>query len=159
MSMMTKNMIWTKMMTTVHGCWPTHEPRPHAWQHAWSTIARGQMAVEDRAAEGDHDLLIQDTDLLSTVVYSRHYYGGCPRWIEVELGRRVPDLYVLAGIDVPWKPDGDQRDRGHLREQMQALFHDELVRRALRFVSVEGSLARRLATASAAIEELRAARG
>ena len=39
-------------------------------------IARGQIAGED-AARGP--LVILDTDLISTVVYARHYYGACPR--------------------------------------------------------------------------------
>ena len=118
-------------------------------------IARGQMALEDRALRESGTLLIQDTDLLSTVIYSRHYYSECPRWIEDELARRSGDLYVLAGIDVPWIPDGDQRDRGHMREEMQALFHDALVERTLRFVEVQGTLERRVAEASLAIERVR----
>lgn len=115
------------------------------------TIARGQIALEDEVANQDHDLVIQDTDLLSTVIYSRHYYGDCPRWIEEELDRRPPELYLLAGIDVPWTPDGDQRDRGHLREEMQALFRRALVERASRFVGVSGTHRQRMRLASRAI--------
>ena len=57
-------------------------------------------------------MLIQDTDLLSTVIYSRHYFGDCPGWVEAHLARANPPTSTcLAGIDVPWVPDGDQRDR------------------------------------------------
>src|SRR5262245_42229256 len=62
-------------------------------------IARGQMALEDeyiaratRIASGGSPalpappalpaLVVQDTDLLSTVVYCKHYFGRCPEWIE-----------------------------------------------------------------------------
>ena len=45
-------------------------------------IARGQMALEDEHIARGGRLLIQDTDLLSTVVYCRHYFGACPPWIE-----------------------------------------------------------------------------
>ena len=45
-------------------------------------IARGQIAGEDEAARRAGRLLILDTDLLSTVVYGRHYYGRFPEWIE-----------------------------------------------------------------------------
>mgnify|MGYP000592549471 CR=1 FL=1 len=31
-------------------------------------------------------LLVLDTDLVSTVVYARHYYGHCPAWIEEAVG-------------------------------------------------------------------------
>lgn len=87
-------------------------------------IARGQLASEARIAAAARRLLIQDTDLLSTVVYSRHYFGSCPGWIEAEALARRPDLYLLAGIDVPWEAEGDQRDRGDRREEMQGLFRD-----------------------------------
>jgi NadR type nicotinamide-nucleotide adenylyltransferase len=117
-------------------------------------IARGQIALEDDAARGGHDLVIEDTDLLSTVVYSRHYYGDCPHWIEAELERRLPDLYLLADIDVPWTADGEQRDRGQMREEMQALFREALGQRAVRVVVVRGSHAIRLRIALEAISSL-----
>lgn len=114
-------------------------------------IARGQIALEAEHAASEPDLLILDTDLLSTVVYSRHYYGVCPAWVAAELSRLPGDLYLLAGIDVPWVPDGTQRDRGHRRQEMQALFVDALARRALHAVPVQGSSADRLRSAIAAI--------
>ncbi len=121
-------------------------------------IARGQIAREDQQARAAGRLLIQDTDLLSTVVYSRHYYGHCPTWIDEALRRRAADLYLLAGIDVPWEADGDQRDRGHLREEMQALFRAALTSRGLHFVEVEGPHEERMQQAIAAIDELAAQR-
>jgi NadR type nicotinamide-nucleotide adenylyltransferase len=120
-------------------------------------IARGQIEVENKLAAETPDLLIQDTDLLSTVVYSRHYYGNCPGWIEYAMWERSAQLYLLAAIDVPWVPDGDQRDRGDRREEMQQLFRQALIDRRLRFVDICGSHERRLEVAVAAIDELRGA--
>jgi len=129
-------------------------------------IARGQIGAEEAAiealarraaarVEGDtHRVLVQDTDLLSTVVYSRHYYGDCPAWIEHELSRRGADLYLLAGIDVPWVPDGSQRDRGDRREEMQELFRSALLERALPFVEIDGTLDTRLPRSLETIEGL-----
>jgi len=114
-------------------------------------IARGQIAREDAVAARRPDLLIQDTDLLSTVLYSHHYYGGCPAWIEQAAMRRAGDLYLLAGIDVPWVADGAQRDRPGERETMQELFRVALTERALPFVSLEGAHEQRLAAAVAAV--------
>ena len=70
-------------------------------------IARGQIALEDEVTGRSPDLVFQDTDLLSTVVYSRHYYGDCPAWIEDALMHRVPDLYLL-GLKIQY---GDIRGR------------------------------------------------
>jgi len=115
-------------------------------------IAHGQIALEDSLARKASKLLIQDCDLLSTIVYSRHYYGDCPPWIEQALVDRQPDLYLLADIDVPWVPDGDQRDRGDRREEMQDLFREALAARDLKFIEIRGSREHRLKQAISAIE-------
>ena len=117
-------------------------------------IARGQIELEDRTAESAESLLIQDTDLLSTVVYSRHYYGDCPRWIEEELRARAGDLYLLADIDVPWTADSDQRDRGDRREEMHGLFRAALESRGLNFVELHGSPRNRKGTAVSLVTQL-----
>ncbi len=104
-------------------------------------IARGQMALEDKhaalAALGNA-LVIQDTDLLSTVVYCDHYFGGCPAWISDLARERRPDLYLLLGIDVPWIADGI-RDRGDRREEMHGLFLAAVAASGSRYVEVDGT--------------------
>ena len=117
-------------------------------------IARGQIALEDRYADATPKLLLQDTDLLSTLVYSNHYYGDCPAWVEDALANRAADLYVLAGIDVPWVSDGYQRDRGDRREEMHKLFHRALADRHLRTLDVYGTHEQRVDAAVAAIDAL-----
>ena len=84
-------------------------------------IARGQIAAEDEAITRADELLVLDTDLVSTVVYSRHYYGACPSWVEDAARARLAELYLLLHPDVPWVPDGLQRDRPYHRERI----HDE----------------------------------
>ena len=117
-------------------------------------IARGQMALEDEYITKGGELLVQDTDLLSTVVYCRHYFGRCPPWIEEAAASRRPSLYLLCEIDAPWVPDG-VRDRGDRRDEMQALFRDEVRASGVRVVTLDGDHAARLATAIAAIDALR----
>jgi NadR type nicotinamide-nucleotide adenylyltransferase len=118
-------------------------------------IARGQIALEDERAENAGALLVQDTDLLSTLVYSHHYYGDCPSWIEAALRDRAGNLYLLTGLDVPWVADGAKRDRGDRREEMHALFRAALAARRLTFIELSGDHDERLATATAAIDALR----
>ena len=119
-----------------------------------NTIARGQIALEDEMASRASRVLIQDTDLVSTEVYSRHYFGDCPAWVEDVLAERAGDLYLLCDIDVPWIPDGDQRDRGDRREEMHALFRSALVDRKLDFRVIGGSRDRRLNSAVSMIDTL-----
>ena len=117
-------------------------------------IARGQIEREDELTARASRLLVQDTDLLSTVVYSRHYYGDCPPWIDEALQERAADLYLLADIDVPWVPDGDQRDRDDRREEMQERFRRALIERQLDFVEVSGSETQRLQDSVSVIDRL-----
>jgi NadR type nicotinamide-nucleotide adenylyltransferase len=100
-------------------------------------IARGQMAREDDAVARARRLVILDTDLLSTVVYARHYYGACPAWIERAARERLGDLYLLLDIDLPWTADA-QRDRGKQRDAMQALFRAALQETGVGWVEVGG---------------------
>ena len=118
-------------------------------------IARGQLELELGAEEEAKasPLLIQDTDLLSTVIYSHHYYGKCPGWIDETLRQRLADLYFLADIDVPWIADG-QRDRGCRRDEMQELFRRALIDRNLRFAEICGSPRQRLRAATTMMDRL-----
>jgi NadR type nicotinamide-nucleotide adenylyltransferase len=114
-------------------------------------IAKGQMALEDEYASRANRLLFQDTDLLSTVVYCRHYFGRCPAWIEEAARERRPSLYLLCEIDVPWVPDG-VRDRGERREEMQQLFRDAVAESGAPYIALEGDVMSREATAVEAID-------
>ena len=116
-------------------------------------IARGQIALEDSYIARGGRLLIQDTDLLSTVVYCRHYFGMCEAWIEEAAVTRRPDLYLLCEPDIPWVADG-VRDRGHMREEMQSLFRDAVRASGVPFVEIRGERDQRLQCATQAIDRL-----
>ena len=87
-------------------------------------IACEQIAQEDSAVGRASDLTIHDTDLLSTVIYARHYYQHCPDWIVDTAHSRARGLYLLCDIDLPWVSDGLLRDRGmgEQRAQLHSLF-------------------------------------
>jgi NadR type nicotinamide-nucleotide adenylyltransferase len=101
-------------------------------------IARGQVDVEDAAIAASTGLVVKDTDLVSTVVYSRHYYGGCPAWVEQAARERLGNLYLLLSPDVPWIADGMQRDRPSGRAQLHDLFRHRLESLGARFVEISG---------------------
>lgn len=117
-------------------------------------IARGQIAGEDAAAGRATRLLVLDTDLLSTVVYSRHYYGRCPEWIDRAARERLGDLYLLHHPDVPWEPDGAKRDRPRDRAEVHGLFRATLEELGARSVDVRGAWPERRVAAVAAIDAL-----
>lgn len=100
-------------------------------------IARGQMANEDAARDAERVVL--DTDLLSTVVYARHYYGSCPEWIEAEARKRRADLYLLMDTDLAWRSD-PARDAGdEAREDLFDAFRAALDEFETRWTIVSGT--------------------
>jgi NadR type nicotinamide-nucleotide adenylyltransferase len=115
-------------------------------------IARGQMSLVDGAPKDG--LVILDTDLISTVVYSRHYYGQCPEWIEAEARARKADLYLLTDIDVPWTPDAI-RDSVAARAALHGQFAMTLGSYGANFVTIRGDWEARLAAAITQLNSLR----
>jgi NadR type nicotinamide-nucleotide adenylyltransferase len=112
-------------------------------------IARGQRALEWTARRHANKLLVLDTDVLMTAI-----------WSEMLLGRRiaeldatpVADFYLLADIDIAWQDDGlryfpDQETRQHFFDLCRA----RLEERQVPYVVVRGEQEERLATALAAI--------
>lgn len=110
---------------------------PIARQH----IARADDAIARAAALGARALVL-DTDLVSTVIYARHYYHAVAPWIERAERARRADLYLLCAVDVPWVPDG-VRDRPADRAAMFELFRRALRRRGARVAVVRGDWAAR----------------
>ena len=116
-------------------------------------IAEGQLAAEKAVEQRAGDIVLYDTNMLSSVVYNKHYYNVNPEWIEETFSAREYTLYLLCGIDVPWEADG-QRDRPQEREYMQGLFRKELEQRELPFVELTGSAEERFACAVKLIDSL-----
>jgi HTH-type transcriptional regulator, transcriptional repressor of NAD biosynthesis genes len=114
-------------------------------------IARGEQASLD-AIDG---AAILDTDLISTVVYSRFYYGQCPEWIVEEARRRQADLYLLLDTDMEWEPDAARDAGGDAREDLFDAFRAALDEFGCRWEFVSGVGEARVAAAVAALEEAR----
>lgn len=117
-------------------------------------IARGQIAALEKAIAAGGEVVVHDTDLLSTVVYCEHYFGRCPAWIADECRNRVGDLYLLMNPDIDWVPDG-VRDRGERRAEMHEEFRTRLAAFRFPFIEITGERDERFAAAVDAIDELR----
>lgn len=113
-------------------------------------IAALAMRLDDEARERAPALVIHDTDLVSTLVYARHYYGDVAEWIVDEAKRRLADLYLLCRPDLPWVPDG-VRDRPTDREAMHELFRRTLDELGARVIEISGTGAARSEAAARAI--------
>lgn len=109
-------------------------------------IASLQAELEDAAIRKAHGLVIHDTDLVSTLVYARHYYGTSPEWIVRAASERAADLYLLCDIDLPWVSDGFQRDSGSAeqRREIHEKFVEAMTRARLHWTLIQGSGDKRL---------------
>ena len=89
-------------------------------------IAIGQMKLENKLAQKADKVLICDTDLLETKVYSEEYYDGrVDADLEAAAKKNQYDLYLLTHIDIPWEFDSI-RDRPGQREEMFNAFENAL---------------------------------
>jgi nicotinamide riboside kinase len=118
-------------------------------------IAIGQMALENDLSQKANEILICDTDILETKVYSETYYGGfVDNHLEKHALRNTYDLYFLTYIDVPWEED-DLRDRPGMRIEMFNAFKETLDKYNRPYILLKGDKHTRLKTAVTAIEKLK----
>lgn len=117
-------------------------------------IAEGQIKLENKLAQKTETVLICDTDLLETKVYSEAYYlGSCDPVLEKYALENTYDLYFLTYIDTPWEAD-DLRDKSERREKMFKAFEEALVVNKRPYVLLKGNKKERLALAIKHIDSL-----
>ena len=117
-------------------------------------IAIGQMKLENSSAEKADKLLICDTDLLETKVYSEEYYGGLvDATLDEAAQKNVYDLYLLTYIDTPWEED-DLRDKPEERLEMFTAFENALKKYNKKYLLLKGDKEMRFKKAKNAIDEL-----
>jgi nicotinamide riboside kinase len=83
-----------------------------------------RTAVE--AAAATHDVVITDTTPLMTAVYSLKLFSDDSLTAAAMAWQRRCALTLLTALDIPWVPDGLQRDGPHVREPI-----DNLIRQLL----------------------------
>jgi NadR type nicotinamide-nucleotide adenylyltransferase len=117
-------------------------------------IAEGQMKLENVLAQKTDSVLICDTDLLETKVYSEAYYlDSCDTILEKYAIENTYNLYFLTYIDTPWEPD-DLRDKPEHRLEMFEAFQNTLIKYERPFVLLKGDKKERLEKAIKHIDKL-----
>lgn len=117
-------------------------------------IAIGQIQLENDLAKKTDSVLICDTDLLETKVYSEAYYSGiCDPVLEKYALENTYDLYFLTYIDTPWEAD-DLRDKPNERLRMFKAFEDALIKYKRPYVLLKGDKQERLQLAIKSIDKL-----
>ena len=117
-------------------------------------IAIGQMKLENTLAKRADRILICDTDLLETKVYSEEYYGGfVDPILEKAATENTYTLYLLTYIDTPWEAD-DLRDRPEQRLEMFEAFQKALDQHHRPYLLLKGDKESRLKKAVEAIDAI-----
>lgn len=92
-----------------------------------STIARGQIALENQKEKEASKFLFCDTDLRVIHIWSAHKYGKTASWIVDEIKKRKYDLILLTDIDMPWEEDPQ---REHPEPEMRVFFFNQYLKLA-----------------------------
>jgi NadR type nicotinamide-nucleotide adenylyltransferase len=117
-------------------------------------IAEGQMRLENEQATKANKVLICDTDLLETKVYSEAYYNGvCDPLLEKYALENTYALYFLTYIDMPWVAD-NLRDKPDERIAMFEAFENALKINNKPYVLLKGSMKERFKMAIDHIDKL-----
>ena len=117
-------------------------------------IAEGQMELENELAQKADKILICDTDLLETKVYSEEFYNGFVHPdLEKAAIQNTYDLYLLTYIDAPWKKD-DLRDRPEQRLEMFKAFENALKKHHRPYILLKGNKKDRLKIAINEIDKI-----
>ncbi|HEY4288909.1 MAG TPA: ATP-binding protein [Puia sp.] len=120
-----------------------------------TTIAKGQLALEDEGAAAANSILFIDTDMYVMKVWSEFVFGRCESWILDQIGKRKYDAYLLCKTDLPWIKD-ELREYPDLvsREKLYHIYRDILINQSTPWVEIGGLEQQRLEAAIAAVERL-----
>jgi len=96
-------------------------------------------------------IVISDTSPLMTAVYSHALFNDASLYEFAFAHQRLFDTTLLTGLDLPWVPDGLQRDGPHVREPIDAMVRAALARAAIAYKVIYGQGEARLHNALQAL--------
>ena len=117
-------------------------------------IAHGQLAAEDDRLEQAQQLIIHDTNILSSIIYAEHYFQAKLDWVDKLFKERNYSLYLLSMPDIPWEADPGQRESSTVRDLLHQKFKAKLNFLKLAHIEVRGSKSERLQQAIEIINKL-----
>ena len=102
-------------------------------------IACGQLEQEDLATEKATRFLFHDTNLLSSIIYAKHYFDTVLDWVNHAFLQRDYRLYLLCCPNIPWVADPGQRESPQTRETLHEVFLQTLDAMRLPYKLIDGS--------------------
>jgi nicotinamide riboside kinase len=101
-------------------------------------IAQAQIELEEMMRQKAGHLLFCDTDLLTIKVWMEDKFNDRDTWVHEQLHQRLPDLYLLCDIDLPWAAD-PQREDAHRREHLLQVYEQELNNMGVPWKKIKGT--------------------
>jgi len=107
------------------------------------------------AAAATHDVVVADTTALMIAVYSRYVFGdhSLDDWAAQAHAMSVQHT-LLSALDLPWVPDGLQREGDHVRAPIDALVRELLTTHRIGWSLVSGQGSERVQCAFDAVAPL-----
>ena len=106
-------------------------------------IATEQQRRIDTAAQS-HDIVVADTTPLMVAVYSQLLFNDRSLLPLAVASHRRAALTLLTALDLPWVPDGLQRDGAHVRLPVDQALRERLIEHGLAWSVVGGQGSARL---------------
>jgi len=126
------------------------------------TIARGQLALEDKYSESLQKVeskksrlpLFIDTDMYVMKVWCEFVFSQCHSFILDQIVARKYQLYLLCNTDLPWVKD-ELREYPDLetRQRLYHMYKDIMVNQSTQWVDISGDYEERLQIAIAAVDK------
>ncbi len=118
------------------------------------SIAKGQIALEEKLLSQANRLIFYDTDLHVLKVWSEHKYQQCHALIDEQILSRKYDAYLLTAPDFPWQHDIlREHPEPEMRKYFFELYKSMIKKSKIPYCIVTGSEKQRFETAIRFIEK------
>jgi HTH-type transcriptional regulator, transcriptional repressor of NAD biosynthesis genes len=115
-------------------------------------IAKAQIDEVERKLLIANNLLICDTDLITTLLYEKIYFGTENEVVKKLQEKDHYDLYLFLESDIPWIEDSQRDLGGDRRLEIRNLFEQALIDRHINYVIIKGDFETRFEVAISTID-------
>jgi NadR type nicotinamide-nucleotide adenylyltransferase len=157
-----KTMLCEQLATHFHTNWVGEYARQYLTEHGMDyryedllTIAKGQIALEEKEIARSASLLFIDTDMYVMKVWCEFVFGKCHHWILDQIVIRKYDLYLLCQPDIPWVGEAlREYPDPETREKLFHIYKDCMINQQTRWIQISGPYDQRMKLAVEAVNGL-----
>ncbi len=110
-------------------------------------IAEYQVEQLNKIYRQAREFVFFDTGLILTKVWFEVVFNKKPKWIDQEIIRNKPDLYLLCNTDIEWVADNVRENGGEKRNRLFEIYKNEIENFGFRYKIISGKNKMRLKNA------------